>query len=567
MTKDHTEQPPIDMNPEEKVKNLTKEQVETILRNVDYNYVIGTDNPHPVKPKDPENWAEVEIPFSGFYESVWTLQIDNIRDFEWDNDDAEERKKWANEDIVKSPAWKHFCDNLTQEDLRKLLNGTHHVTFDVPVETESIYNKVISEVEQAINQALFRYMDDKADLDVSMTFNRCFHPREYNFMTDSLYVWIRKDTMEDLCDERIFEHDAYKNYARYWSTVRDGYIPFVDYEDFFDKETPACRAAVILMLCALGVEDSDPTLTETYPSNEWRKRCALSEISVSNRIDSDAAEAELDWDYSRSSYHCIDRTDRLQLLDIPSWPRFNNGKPATGIILRNGETLTEEQIAGIVHRAKIDLIWGRAKNFTRFWDPDKYRKVTIPFDGSWDSRWDTHIDDVCANFNHDKVMNVDPDFNKRLTEHISCSPAFKYWLSEAGKDDMMGLLNGSYVLNIQIPVFMKWVADAQQLAFHNYLKNNMKLGIEFLDTEVDGINDPGQKNELQAIVDVTDAKKLMLLSKNTYDKKDVIPFMNWINAPETIVDTIDYEAIKFGLRVNNYLEFEDMNIVGVEWEP
>ncbi len=553
--------------PEAKVESIHADEVKCILKNAGFDYVIGKDNPNPPKPDNLKEWVEVKIPFSGFYESVWTLQIDNILDREWDDADYE-RKKLATDDVWKSPAFRELRDNLTNEDLRKLLNGTHYVEFDVPVDTEGIYNAVIDRVEEAIKDALSRHFDDKEDLDITLIFKDCIHPREYNFYSDSLYVWIRKDIMDDLCDERLFEMDFYKNYAWYWSTSHDGFIPFHDYEDFFNKESSICRNTVMLALCALGLEDHDPELTEAYPEKEWRQHCNLSEVSVSNRIDIDAVDnSELYFDYSKANYYCISRMPMKSLLDsIPCDPTFHNEKPATDILLRNWEKLTDEQIAGIIHRAKIDLIWGRPKVFTRFWNMEKFRKVNIPFDGSWDSRWDQHIDDVCANFNHDKVMNVDPEFNNRLTEHISCSPQFKYWLSEAGKDDMVGLLNGSYRLNIQIPVYMKWVADSQYTVFQQYLKNNMKLDVEFLDTAVDGINDPKQKNELLGIVSSADAKKLMLLSKNTYAEKDVIPFMDWINAPETIVDTIDYEAVKFGLKVNNYLEFENINIVGVEWE-
>lgn len=129
---------------------------------------------------------ELQLPFSGFYESIHDMQIDSFLEMEIDN-------------IEESKIKENYHDFIDYEPIRKAICKCYI---------------------EAYNKAFF----DEWGIDLKLQFKELISPREYNFSTDKLFV---------MCDESIFNSithmitkSSFKTKLLNKYSERSGFIPF-----------------------------------------------------------------------------------------------------------------------------------------------------------------------------------------------------------------------------------------------------------------------------------------------------------------------------------------------------
>lgn len=105
---------------------------------------------------------KIELPFSGFYESIYDSHIDNTIEY--------------------------YLYELEGEQLEKAQNAFYMMSYDAT-------RKAICEhYIQAYNQVFY----DQFNIDLSLTFNSLISPKFYNFETDRLFVNIDPELFKQL---------------------------------------------------------------------------------------------------------------------------------------------------------------------------------------------------------------------------------------------------------------------------------------------------------------------------------------------------------------------------------
>lgn len=292
---------------------LTNEQIDQILTGAIYEFVFEADSPAPKEDEAPEGYVQVQIPFSGLYNGYWSYRLETYEEVMQDNiaDEAYERDGMKTRDLYNrikdSKAWKEFIAN--EEKLQKVLDGTHVVNFDVPVSIAEIADSSCKALESLFDTYAGELIGAK---NVEVKLAGVWSPKEYNFMSDHLYAYIPEKMWEAICRPEVFEHEAYKAWASYWSKSHDGYIPFHDYETFFDTEEPICRQAVMLFWSAQMISAHNHfvafSLTDKIDEGMSEKACGMSEGAIGYELDVlGSEEDEPDWKFEECNYYSLDK--------------------------------------------------------------------------------------------------------------------------------------------------------------------------------------------------------------------------------------------------------------------
>lgn len=134
----------------------------------------------------------VQIPFSGFYESMWSRGID----------DEEER-------VVESLVEEH---GLEAQELTPLVSD------------KLKYGEAFEYVAQEYVDYFEGWLNAELDLNIKLTFNRMTSPRYYNFETDHIVVDI--SYRDALILARKVGRNALRKAAKAMFTSRSGFISF-----------------------------------------------------------------------------------------------------------------------------------------------------------------------------------------------------------------------------------------------------------------------------------------------------------------------------------------------------
>lgn len=147
---------------------------------------------------------EIQLPFDGFYDSIWSEGIDSELESTAENDAETERETYGEA-------------ALDVDELRDLLSEA----------TE--YNKCYTAVAKTVVDAIEHVLDDELDIKITLTYSAMESPRFYNFSTDRLFAKIsradvaklvrivRRDRYESLRKVLADRHTSYSGFASFYS--------------------------------------------------------------------------------------------------------------------------------------------------------------------------------------------------------------------------------------------------------------------------------------------------------------------------------------------------------------
>ena len=134
------------------------------------------------------NNIKIELPFSGFYESIYDLHIDNTIEY--------------------------YLYDLEGEQLKKAQNAFYMMDYDAT-------RKAICEhYIQAYNQVFY----DQFNIDLNLTFNSLTSPKFYNFETDRLFVNIDPEAFKQVIN--LLDDDTIQKTLSEKYKTQSGYIVF-----------------------------------------------------------------------------------------------------------------------------------------------------------------------------------------------------------------------------------------------------------------------------------------------------------------------------------------------------
>lgn len=142
---------------------------------------------------------EARIPFEGFYESIWSYEVDNIEEQEAENLASKEYE-----------GFEGFEASEIQEIIYK------HASYDL------MFRAIAAEYVEAFQF----WLEDATGVKVEMRFNTMTSPREYNFETDRIFVEVELSAMQALME--AVGRDKVAATARKMFTSRSGFISFYD---------------------------------------------------------------------------------------------------------------------------------------------------------------------------------------------------------------------------------------------------------------------------------------------------------------------------------------------------
>lgn len=204
-----------------------------------------------------KGYLNVEVPFSGLYQSMWASAIegddDMYREFmdyltvdKYEKDASDNRKElWGileKTDVIREQV------KVDRDNLGDWISGKKSFSIWVPMVMERIFEANLYGIRQLLD---YTYLSDAfAALDWKL--DTCWSPKDRNYATDHLYYWVRGDIWKQVCIPEVFNSKWYKTYAKVMTTPEDGYIPWEKYEDYFDIENPCCNKAVLRFWVAMG---------------------------------------------------------------------------------------------------------------------------------------------------------------------------------------------------------------------------------------------------------------------------------------------------------------------------
>ena len=141
------------------------------------------------------------IPFPGFYESLYSSEIDAQQEQEVERiDDGESEYEVA--------------DECTTEDIGEILTKYAN------------YSTMFRQIAEAYVEAFSDHLAEKTGMDIPLKFEELTSPKEYNFRTDNIYADIDLEDAKLLLvfvgKERLMKE------AREMFTSRSGFISFYD---------------------------------------------------------------------------------------------------------------------------------------------------------------------------------------------------------------------------------------------------------------------------------------------------------------------------------------------------
>lgn len=138
---------------------------------------------------------ETNIPFSGFYESIWSSELDQC--------EINQVERWMEDGEYPG---------LEAHQLEEVL--TNHT--DYQEACLGVAKAYVSRFEDWINEEL--------EVDIHLEFSTMVSPREYNFTTDRIFVNISRDDLAQVY-KAVGRH-AVRDMAKEMFTSRDGFISF-----------------------------------------------------------------------------------------------------------------------------------------------------------------------------------------------------------------------------------------------------------------------------------------------------------------------------------------------------
>jgi hypothetical protein len=145
---------------------------------------------------------EIQLPFDGYYSSVWDQGLDSEMEQYAENYEETDREEYGDAGLEASD----FCD-----------------IFMETVEWKKCHDSVNRAVVDAIQQVL----DDELDIKINLTFSCMESPRFYNFSTDRLFAKISRADVAKLV--RIVRSDRYETLREVLKdrhTSRSGFSSF-----------------------------------------------------------------------------------------------------------------------------------------------------------------------------------------------------------------------------------------------------------------------------------------------------------------------------------------------------
>lgn len=185
--------------------------------------------------------VEIEIPFSGFYETLHDMRCDDAVEgfFTYNNETGEE------------------------QDLPEAF-------WDADINWAAIRNEYCEEYVKAFAD----------EFDLTLTFLEMTSPREYNFTSDRIFVNIPREQM-DVIKDKVFADDAgrkyiqdtYTSYSGFWSHYSNDLTD----EEWTRETLDECQYGTILKYYVESIEgdgeenwyEREATLTENFEMSNW----------------------------------------------------------------------------------------------------------------------------------------------------------------------------------------------------------------------------------------------------------------------------------------------------------
>lgn len=293
--------------------NLDNTDIDRILTEAVYEFVFDWDSPEDKYDKVLEGYVKVQIPTSGFYNGYWTYRLETYEEVMEDNmaSDWYERDGMMTKDLYErlkeSKAWKEFISK--DEDVQKALGEDHFLDLNVPVSLEEIGESSCKALASVFDTYCSELIGPK---NIDIQFAGIWSPSEYNFESDKMYAYIPEKMWKALCQPEVFMHEAFKAWAKYWSTPHPGYVPLHSYDEFFDPESPICKEAVMLFWCAqlLAAKKHyiDLDLSGKIDEDFAEQDCGISSGAVGYELDTlGSEEEEPEWEFEKCYTYTIEK--------------------------------------------------------------------------------------------------------------------------------------------------------------------------------------------------------------------------------------------------------------------
>lgn len=224
-------------------KKYTEQELDELLKN--YMVWFGPQpDDEPGKPGE----IEVQIPFCGLYESAFTSIRDNHEEYE---------KDYIRETLQGGEA-EPSDFNLGEWEMDML----------------PLYEWWIDCLREEVKE--------RTEIDLNMRFASIWSPREYNFCSDVLTVWVEKDGLRKLIDYILADKELaeeLKERVHDACTPSSGYMPYHSEDEFaWSKDKlPACFYELLFQAlipdCIYNLETRwwDCSEPDFYPAGELDK--------------------------------------------------------------------------------------------------------------------------------------------------------------------------------------------------------------------------------------------------------------------------------------------------------
>jgi len=145
------------------------------------------------------NPVEVRVPFPGFYESILNKIIEDLGDNELEKAGGDEELTEAQQKELKELSWRRdFIDNTKAQHL----------------------------IAMKYVELFIAMLQHLTGVDVRYSFLGMTSPREYNFVTDQVFIFIEYDDL--LAVKAVIIDENLDAEARSMFTSRDGFMSFYD---------------------------------------------------------------------------------------------------------------------------------------------------------------------------------------------------------------------------------------------------------------------------------------------------------------------------------------------------
>ena len=140
-----------------------------------------------------------------------------------------------------------IVDSLIERNFEEDSESTEEKSID--------YQKIYQEYCKLYVKYFFDYIEENEGIKLTIKQNNIemWSPREYNFATDVIVLKdISKSTVKKLTTlfDRYSEDESFRELIKNKTTMRDGYIPFYNYEEIVNKETLGISLEFILEFLA-----------------------------------------------------------------------------------------------------------------------------------------------------------------------------------------------------------------------------------------------------------------------------------------------------------------------------